>query len=115
MIGSRDEARARETAIDLGGPRVTGATNEDAVAAADLVVLAVKADAALDTARAVADPLGTTPLLSVASAIELRKGVGMVPDPEALSRLNRLASRAPNAAAKPTTIAGPNTWPPRTS
>jgi hypothetical protein len=90
VIGSRDEARARETAAELGGARVTGATNEDAVAGVDVVVLAVKADAALDTARAVAGRLGATPLLSVASAIEFRKGVGMVCDPDALSLAERV-------------------------
>ena len=90
VIGSRDAERARQTAVELGGTRVTGATNEDAVAGADLVVLAVKADAALDTARAVAGPLGTTPLFSVASAIEFHKGAGMFPDPDALSLAERV-------------------------
>jgi 8-hydroxy-5-deazaflavin:NADPH oxidoreductase len=90
VIGSRDEARARETAVELGGGCVTGATNEDAVRGADLVVLAVKADGALATARGVNGPLGSTPLLSVASAIEFRKGVGMLPDPEALSLAERV-------------------------
>jgi len=90
VIGSRDAARAQETAWELGGSRVTGATNEEAVAGADLVVLAVKADAALDTARAVAGALGATPLLSVASAIEFHKGVGMFPDPDALSLAERV-------------------------
>lgn len=90
VIGSRDEARARETAAELGGARVTGATNEDAVGGADLVVLAVKADAALETARGVAGALGATPLLSVASAIEFHKGVGMLPDPAALSLAERV-------------------------
>src|SRR5207244_11002260 len=51
---------------------------------------AVNADAALDIARAVAGPLGTTPLLSVASAIEFRKGVGMVCDPDARSLAERV-------------------------
>ena len=45
IIGSRDAERARETARELGGARVEGATNDDAVRGADLVVLAVKADA----------------------------------------------------------------------
>jgi NADPH-dependent F420 reductase len=90
VIGSRDAVRAQETASELGGSQVTGATNEEAVAGADLVVLAVKADAALDTARAVAGALGTTPLLSVASAIEFHKGVGMFPDPDALSLAERV-------------------------
>lgn len=89
VIGSRDAARAQETAAELGG-RVTGATNDDAVRGADLAVLAVKADAALDTARGVAEALGDTPLLSVASAIVFEKGVGMLPDPDALSLAERV-------------------------
>jgi NADPH-dependent F420 reductase len=100
VIGSRDAARAGETAADLGGGRVTGATNDDAVRGADLAVLAVKADGALDTARAVAPALGDTPLLSVASAIRFEKGVGMLPDPEARSLAERVQAvvEAPVAA-----------------
>jgi 8-hydroxy-5-deazaflavin:NADPH oxidoreductase len=90
VIGSRDETRAQETAAELGGGRVTGATNEHAVGGAELVVLAVKADSALATAQAVAGLLGSTPLLSVASAIEFHKGVGMFPDPAALSLAERV-------------------------
>jgi NADPH-dependent F420 reductase len=99
IIGSRDVERARETALELGGARVEGATNDDAVRGADLAVLAVKADAALATAASVADALGTTPLLSVASAIEFRKGVGAFPDPEARS----LAERIQDVVAAPVT------------
>ena len=100
VIGSRDAARAIETALELGGGRVSGATNEDAVAGVDLAVLAVKADGALDTARAVALALGDTPLLSVASAIQFAKGVGMLPDPDALSLAERVQAlvRAPVTA-----------------
>jgi NADPH-dependent F420 reductase len=90
VIGSRDAARAQETAAEVGGGRASGATNDDAVRGVDLAVLAVKADAALDTARGVAASLGTTPLLSVASAIRFEKGVGMLPDPEALSLAERV-------------------------
>ena len=42
VIGSRDAERAQATAAELGGGRVSGATNEDAVAGADIAVLAVK-------------------------------------------------------------------------
>jgi NADPH-dependent F420 reductase len=100
VIGSRDAGRAQETAAELGGGRVSGATNDDAVRGADLAVLAVKADAALDTARRVAAALGTTPLLSVASAIRFEKGVGMLPDPDALSLAERVQQlvEAPVAA-----------------
>ena len=89
VIGSRDATRAQEAARALGAG-VTGASNEDAVRGADIAVLAVKADAALDTARGIAAALGSTPLLSVASAIQFQKGVGAFPDPEALSLAERV-------------------------
>ena len=99
VIGSRDAGRAREAAAGLESASVTGATNEDAVRGADLVVLAVKADAALDTARGVAAALGSTPLLSVASAIRFEKGVGAFPDPDELS----LAERVQDVVEAPVT------------
>jgi 8-hydroxy-5-deazaflavin:NADPH oxidoreductase len=100
IIGSRDAGRAAEAALELGGGRVTGATNADAVGSVDIAVLAVKADAALATAAEVAEALGETPLLSVASAIEFRKGVGALPDPDARSLAERIQDvvRAPVAA-----------------
>jgi NADPH-dependent F420 reductase len=64
VIGSRDESRAKEIAAVVG---VEGATNEDSVQGADLVVLAVRSNAALETARALAPALAATPLLCVAS------------------------------------------------
>jgi 8-hydroxy-5-deazaflavin:NADPH oxidoreductase len=64
VIGSRDPSRAKEIATVIG---VEGAANEEAVEGADLVVLAVRSNAALETARALAPALGTTPLLCVAS------------------------------------------------
>jgi 8-hydroxy-5-deazaflavin:NADPH oxidoreductase len=64
VIGSRDPSRAKEIAAVIG---VEGAANEEAVERADLVVLAVRSNAALETARALAPALGTTPLLCVAS------------------------------------------------
>jgi NADPH-dependent F420 reductase len=94
VIGSRDRERAQQAAAELG---VAGATNEEAVRGADLVVLAVKADGALDTARAVARSLGGTPLLSVASAISFERGVGALPDPHARS----LAERVQEVVAAP--------------
>ena len=97
VIGSRDVERARATAAELGGG-AEGATNEDAVRDVDLAVLAVKADAALDTARAIADALGTTPLFSVASALAFRKD-GVRPDPDARS----LAERIQDLVAGPVT------------
>jgi NADPH-dependent F420 reductase len=97
VIGSRDRERARATAAELGGGRVSGAANADAVRGVDLAVLAVKAEGALDTAREVADALGSTPLLSVASHIRFEKGRGMLPDPDARS----LAERVQEVVAAP--------------
>jgi NADPH-dependent F420 reductase len=90
VIGSRDATRAQEAAEAIEGSRVSGATNENAVAGADIVVLAVKADAAVDMARDVAAALGNTPLLCVASAIQVKKGVGAFPDPHELSLAERV-------------------------
>ena len=64
VVGSRDAERAQATAAELG---VTGGTNADMVAGADLVVLAVKSDATLATASELADAIGKTPVLCVAS------------------------------------------------
>jgi NADPH-dependent F420 reductase len=73
VIGSRDASRAHEIATVIG---VEGAKNEDAAATADLVILAVRSNAALATARALAPVLGTTPLLCVASDLAFTdKGV----------------------------------------
>jgi hypothetical protein len=87
VIGSRDAERARGAAASLGC--AGGDTNERCVAGVDLAVLAVKADGALDTAREVADALGTTPLLSVASALSFSKD-GVRPDPDARSLAERI-------------------------
>lgn len=64
LVGSRDAERAHATAEELG---VAGGRNADIVAGADLVVLAVKSDATLATASELADAIGKTPLLCVAS------------------------------------------------
>jgi 8-hydroxy-5-deazaflavin:NADPH oxidoreductase len=90
VIGSRDAARARAAAQAVEGSNVTGTTNDDAVRGADIAVLAVKAEAALDTARSIAPALGRTPLLSVASAIHVERGVGAFPDPDDLSLAERV-------------------------
>jgi 8-hydroxy-5-deazaflavin:NADPH oxidoreductase len=63
-VGSRDAQRGKERAIELG---VQGGSNEEVVRGADLVVLATKSNAALDTARELADVIGDAPVLCVAS------------------------------------------------
>jgi hypothetical protein len=70
VIGSRDADRAREAAAELG---VEGAANENAVQGVDLVVLAVKADSALETARGLREAIGRTPVLSVASDLRVHE------------------------------------------
>ena len=63
-VGSRDAQRGKERAVELG---VEGGSNEEVVRGADLVVLATKSNAVLDTARELVDALGETPVLCVAS------------------------------------------------
>lgn len=86
VIGSRDADRAASLAAELG---VEGAANADAVRGVDLVVLATNADAVLETARALKDDIGRTPVLSVASELEFTAG-GVLPSPEATSLAERI-------------------------
>lgn len=72
LIGSRDAERARATAEALGV--AGGATNEEVVGGCDFVVLATKSNAALDTARELADAIGETPVLCVASDLRFVDG-----------------------------------------
>jgi NADPH-dependent F420 reductase len=76
-IGSRDPDRAAARAAELG---VTGATNTDAVAGVDLVVLSVDASAALSTAAELADAIGETSVLSVASQLRFENKAALPSD-----------------------------------
>jgi 8-hydroxy-5-deazaflavin:NADPH oxidoreductase len=87
VIGSRDEFRAKEIAAVVG---VDGAANEDAVQGADLVVLAVRSNAALETARALAPALGETPLLCVASDLTFTDN-GVLPGRQTYSLAEHVA------------------------
>ncbi len=86
VIGSRDVERARAVAADLG---VEGAANDDAAAAADLVVIATKAEGAVETARSLRDAIGATPVLSVAAELSFTKA-GVLPTAEATSIAARI-------------------------
>jgi NADPH-dependent F420 reductase len=70
VVGSRDAERARATAAELG---IEGGRNEDVVAGVDLVVLAVKSNATLETARELTVAIGSTPVLCVASDLRFTK------------------------------------------
>lgn len=85
-IGSRDAGRAQEAAHELGG---IGATNAEACSGADLVILAVNADAALASARELKEAIGSTPVLTVASELDFSKD-GVRPSPEATSLAERI-------------------------
>jgi hypothetical protein len=86
LVGSRDAERGRAAGEEIG---VGGGANEDVVRDADLVVLAVKAEGALDTARELADAIGDAPLLSVVSHIRFTKQ-GVLPDSEPRSLAERV-------------------------
>ncbi len=86
VIGSRDAGRAREAATPLGAQ---GASNEDAVRDVDLVLLAVKSEAAVETARELRAAIGTTPVLSVCAELRFESG-GVKPTVEATSIAERI-------------------------
>jgi NADPH-dependent F420 reductase len=86
VIGSRDAARARDTAAPLGAE---GAANDDAVRGVDLVLLAVKAEAAVETARELRERIGSTPVLSVAAELVFGPG-GVRPTTEPTSIAERI-------------------------
>jgi NADPH-dependent F420 reductase len=95
LIGSRDAERAEAAAQELG---VDGGPNQEVVRGADLVVLAVAAGAAVQTAKSLARATGSTPLLSVAS--ELRFGDGTVrPGSEGPSVAEQVAAVVPGPIA----------------
>jgi NADPH-dependent F420 reductase len=102
-IGSRDAERARERALELG---VESGTNEDVVRGADLVVLATRSNAALETATALAEAIGETPVLCVASALSFTD-TGIVPGLQEGSLAENLAQliRAPVASGLQTVSA----------
>jgi NADPH-dependent F420 reductase len=86
VVGSRDAERAEATALELG---CDGETNAKACEDADFVVLAVNADAALDTARELREAIGSTPVLSVASELRFAKE-GVFPTQDELSLAERI-------------------------
>jgi len=96
VIGSRDAERARGVAAELG---VQGAVNAGAVQGVDLVVLATKADAAVETARELRTAIGTTPVLSVAAELSFGPG-GVKPTAKSTSVAQRIQDEldAPVAA-----------------
>ena len=97
VIGSRDAERARSKASEAGA--AGGATNADAVRGVDIVVLAVKADAAIPTAAELADAIGETPVLSVASELRFTKsGVHPTQDDRSIAERTQDVLRAPVAS-----------------
>lgn len=103
VIGSRDAARAAELAAVYG---VEGKENSAAVRDVDLVVLATKSTATLDTARDLADAIGSTPVLCVASDLRFEKN-GVLPGRSGSSLAEEVAEilEAPVAAGLQTLAA----------
>ena len=92
-IGSRDPDRAAATAVEIGA---AGAVNEDAVGGVDLAVLSVDASAALSTAAELADAIGETPVLSVASQIRFENKLARpADDPVSLAERVQQLLRGP--------------------
>jgi NADPH-dependent F420 reductase len=88
-IGSRDPERAAATAAEVGA---RGLANADAVQGVDLVVFSVEAGAALTTAAGLADAIGDTPVLSVASELRFERRSAL-PAGDPLSLAERMQQR----------------------
>jgi 8-hydroxy-5-deazaflavin:NADPH oxidoreductase len=103
LIGSREAQRGRERALEIG---VEGGSNDDVVRSVDLVVLATKSNAALETGAELADAIGETPVLCVASDLRFTD-IGIVPGLEEGSLAEGLAGllRAPVASGLQTVSA----------
>jgi 8-hydroxy-5-deazaflavin:NADPH oxidoreductase len=95
VIGSRDADRAQEAAAEVGAE---GGTNQEIVQNADLVVLAVNAEAAVQTAKSLARAIGSTPLLCVASEVRFAED-GARPGAEGASIAERVAAVVPGPVA----------------
>jgi len=92
-IGSRDPDRAAATAAEVGA---RGLANADAVEGVDLAVLSVDAAAALATAAALADAIGETPVLSVASELRFEQRSALpAADPLSLAERAQQVLRGP--------------------
>lgn len=102
-IGSRDAQRGKERAMELG---VEGGSNDEVVRGVDLVVLATKSNAALETGASLAEAIGETPVLCVASDLRFTEN-GIVPGLEEGSLAETLAEllRAPVASGLQTVSA----------
>src|SRR5262245_5841306 len=92
IVGSRDAERAGPPAHECVA--AGGFANVDAVAGVDLAVLSIEASAALPTAFELADALGQTPLLSVASELRVLAGSAL-PGPDPLSLAERIQQLLP--------------------
>jgi hypothetical protein len=86
VVGSRDAERAAAAAATV---RVEGATNAEACRTANLVILATKAEAAVETAAGLREAIGTTPVLSVAAELTFGSD-GVRPTAEATSVAARI-------------------------
>ena len=86
-IGSREPSRAEATAGEVGAAQ--GLENADAVQGVDLVVICCNASAAIETTTELADAIGETPALSVASQIRMENGSAL-PSNDPLSLAERL-------------------------
>ena len=104
-IGSRDRERAEAAATETGA--ASGTANAEAVAGADLVVLAVTASAALQTAAELAESIGETPVLSVASELHFRDRVAFPSDnPLSLAERTQVLLDGPVVAGLHSVAAG---------
>ena len=101
LIGSRSDERAREAAAKIvelaGGGSVTGGSNDAAIAAADVVVLSVHAEAQPEVVRALAGLLDGKVVVSIANPVIVAEGRATFEAPPAGSLAEEAQREAPGA------------------
>ena len=101
VIGSRDAASARGDGGRARRPGSRARSNDEAVAGVDLAVLAVKADAALETARELGAARSARRRSSRSRATLVFAADGVRPDPDALSLAERIQAARRRARSSP--------------
>ena len=100
FVGSRSEERAYEAVakiVELGGGTVTGGTNENMIAGADVVVLSVHAEAQPEAVRALAGLLDGKIVVSMANPVTVAEGRATFQAPPAGSLAEQAQRDAPGA------------------
>jgi NADPH-dependent F420 reductase len=101
FIGSRSKERADEAVAKIvelaGGGSVRGGTNEEVIAQAEVVFLAMRDDAQRETVRTIADLLAGRVIVSMANPLRVGNGMATFVNPPEGSLAEEAQRDAPDA------------------